>query len=177
MKAEIWEQIRNGDANAMKVLYQDSYQDLYAAALRILPDPDKVKDCLHEIFCEVWQNRENLSQVEHIKAYLKTCVRNRVLREIKLDQNIDAIDEHEEVFQLKEYSYEQLLIESQQLQEDKIRIWDALNKLTPMQREIMSLKFFEGLSYDAIALQLDIKPRTVYNHVYSAISSLRSELK
>jgi RNA polymerase sigma-70 factor (ECF subfamily) len=58
----------------------------------------------------------------------------------------------------------------------KAKMWRAINELTPMQREIISLKFFEELNYDAIAVMLKLKPRTVYNHMHAAISALRDEL-
>lgn len=177
MKTELWDKIRNGDAEAMKILYQDCYQELYAFGFRLLPDKDQVKDCVHEIFCELWSNRSRIGQIDYIQAYLRTCVRNRILKEIKQEMNTERIGDQKEIFQLREHDYEQLLIASQQLEEQKLKIAHAINRLTAMQREIISLKFYEGLTYEAIAVQLNLKTRTVYNHVYSAICSLRENLK
>jgi len=177
MDSEIWQNIRNGDSSAMRTLYQGCYQDLYAFGFRMLPDKDKIKDCLHEIFSEIWQKRENIGDVKHIKAYLKACVRNKLLKEIKQDQLIERLPNNLDLVDLTVHSYEQLLIESENESDAKKRLWNALDLLTPMQREVVKLKFFDELNYEAIAILLKLKPRTVYNHMYAAIGVLRKALK
>ena len=77
---------------------------------------------------------------------------------------------------MAENSYEQLLIAAENHADAKIKMWKAINKLTPMQREVIKLKFYEDLSYEAISIMLKLKPRTIYNHIYAAICTLRTEL-
>ncbi len=175
MDPKIWQNIRNGDALAMKTLYQECFQELFAFGFKMIADKEKVKDCLHEIFCDIWQKRAQVGEVNHVKAYLKTCVRNRLLKEIKLDQKTDQISGQEFEY-LTENSYEQLLISAETDADTKVKIWRAINELTQMQREIIKLKFFDELNYEAIAMMLKLKPRTVYNHMYAAICKLRDEL-
>jgi len=175
MNSEIWQNIRNGDADAMKILYQGCYQELFAFGFKMVADKDQIKDCLHEIFCDIWQKRRQIGEVINVKAYLKTCVRNKLLKEIKLIQKTDQVSE-QEFEHLAENPYEQLLIAAETDANLKAKMWRAINELTPMQREIISLKFFEELNYDAIAVMLKLKPRTVYNHMHAAISALRDEL-
>lgn len=175
MNSDTWQNIRNGDPDAMKILYQDCYQELYAFGFRMLADKDKVKDCLHEIFCEIWQKRANISEVNHVKAYLKACVRHKLLKEIKQDQKTDRFDA--DFDHLSESSYEQLIIAAENDVNSKVKLWKALDLLTLAQREVINLKFFEELSYEAIAILLKLKPRTVYNHIYTAMGILRKALK
>ena len=174
---DIWNAIRNGNTAAMKMLYQESYSDLYAYGFSIIADGDKTKDALHELFCELWQSRSSLSEVHHVKAYLKTCLKHKLGRAISLEKQTSSIDDHLSAQDLKELSYEELLIATQTENDAKIQLWQAIHKLTPTQREIIDFKFFKGLNYDAIALLLGLKPRTVYNHVYTALCALRSALK
>jgi len=89
---------------------------------------------------------------------------------------METVDtEHQSI--LKEQSYEYLLIESQTSSLQKEKIYRALNHLTVAQREIIQLKFYDGLNYEQIAVMLNLKTRTVYNHVYEAISKLRNHIK
>ena len=169
MDSKLWQDIRNGDANAMKLLYQNSYQERYAYGFKIIADKDKVKDCLHEVFSDIWQKRSRIGEVSQVKAYLKTCVRHQLFKAIKQDQRTDQLNK-------QEYSYEQLLIAAENHANAKIKMWKAINKLTPMQREVIKLKFYEDLSYEAISIMLKLKPRTIYNHIYAAICALRTEL-
>jgi len=176
MQQILWTKIQAGDTESMKTFYRECYQDLYSYAFRILPDKEKIKDCIHEIFCELWENKSRLGNIENINAYLKTCVKHRIFKEIKQSSKTNILEDTNGNLEKSELSYEQLLIESQFLEERKLKIWEAINKLTPTQREIISLKFYQDLSYQAIALQLNLKPRTIYNHVYSAICSLKIAL-
>lgn len=177
MDPEVWCRIRNGDVAAMKSLYQSSYQELFVYAFKIIGDKDKVKDSIHELFCEIWQNREKMAQVLHVKAYLKTCVRNKLLREMNLAKQFTPLLDERDVLEYQEYSYEQLLIKAQDKEVDQIKLTAALAKLTHAQKEIVRLKFYEGLSYEAIAVLLKLKSRTIYNHVFAALGILRKELK
>lgn len=176
MDSHIWHNIKHGDQQAMMLLYKSSYQELYAFGFRICANKEQVKDCIHEMFCEIWQKRHSLSEVQQVKAYLRTYLKRKLLKEIyqtnhqgnltKLDEGLD-----------REKSYESLLIEAQESDEKKRKLWLALDHLTKNQREIIKLKFYEGLSYEQIASALNLQPRTVYNHVYEALQVLRKLLK
>ncbi|KLT64800.1 RNA polymerase sigma factor [Pedobacter sp. BMA] len=176
MKAGLWDKIRGGDSGAMRMLYQDCYQDLYAYGFRILPDRQVVQDTLHELFAGIWLKRDTLGQVEFVDSYLKTSLRNNLIRESNKSKKFISIDDIPSLLTINEHSYEQLLIESQFIAERKDKISHAIDALTPTQREIVRLKFFDGMEYDAIARQLELKSRTVYNHVYAAICTLREKL-
>lgn len=176
MDPKIWEYIRNNDAAAMKTLYQSCYQELYVFGFRLVADKEKVKDCLHEIFCEIWLKRNQIGEIQNIKAYLKTCIKNKLLQVIKQDQKSEPFND-QDFLHLTENSYEQLLIATETAADGKIKLWKAINALTPTQKEIIKLKYFEELSYEAISIMLKLKPRTVYNHVHSAICMLRAQLK
>lgn len=177
INTDIWDAIRHGDTAAMKKLYQEYYADLYAFGFSLIADEDKTKDALHELFCELWQNRSSLSDVQHIKAYLKTCLKHKISRELSMNKQVSSMENNVALQDLREHSYEELLIATQTENDEKIRLWQAIHKLTPTQREIIDYKFFKGLNYEAIALLLGLKPRTVYNHVYTALCILRSSLK
>lgn len=177
MDPDIWRNIRKGDADAMKTLYQQSFQELYAYGFRIIADKDLVKDCLHEVFCEIWLKRKTITEVVYIKSYLKTCVRNRLFKEIAESKNLEAWDEEQTKEMEGDQSYEFLLIQSQEGEERRIKIGAALDQLTKMQRTIVKMKFYDGLSYEQIAIQLKLKPRTVYNHIFIALGTLRAALK
>ncbi|MFN0255346.1 RNA polymerase sigma factor [Pedobacter ureilyticus] len=173
MHTDLWDKIRFGDTSAMKTLYQACYQQLYVYGFKLIADKEKTKDSIHELFCELWEKRSSLQSVNHVPAYLKICLRNKLLKQIKQDTLIGSINDIPEVETLKELSYEDLLIAAQQDAASQYKLKMAINQLTPTQKEIIKLKFFEGLNYESIAQNLQLKHRTVYNHVHTAISQLR----
>lgn len=173
MHTDLWNRIRIGDTMAMKTLYQACYQQLYGYGFKLIADKEKTKDSIHELFCELWEKRHSLQQVNHVPAYLKTCLRNKLLKQIKQDSLTGSMDELPEMEMLKEFSYEDLLIAAQQDAASQYKLRMGIEQLTPTQKEIIKLKFFEGLDYETIAKTLNLKHRTVYNHVHTAITQLR----
>ena len=177
MDPKIWDNIKKGDSAAMKTLYQSCFQELYVFGFRVTADKEKVKDAIHEMFCEIWQKRTSLADVTNIKAYLKTYLKRKLLKDLIPDAQYFDINTQTNEPELKEYSYEHLLIENQSSEIQKNKIFNALNQLTPSQKEIIQLKYFEGLNYEQIAAALNLKPRTVYNHVYEGLLTLKKLLK
>jgi RNA polymerase sigma factor (sigma-70 family) len=57
------------------------------------------------------------------------------------------------------------------------KLANAFQSLSPSQRQIMLLKYYDGMSYEEIAHQLNNKPRTIYNQVHDALKRLRSSFK
>ncbi len=177
MNPNLWSEVQKNNSNAMKTLYQSCYQDLYSFGFRVTADKESVKDAIHEMFCEIWQNRHKLKEVNNISAYLKTYLKRKLLKELVPERQHEDINENKYESLLNVHSYEQLLIESQTTEELKEKIFTAINQLTPAQKEIINLKFYQGLSYNQIALLLNLQARTVYNHVYAALVTLKKLLR
>lgn len=63
-------------------------------------------------------------------------------------------------------------LEEEQSQELK----EAIKELTPRQREVVYLKYFEGLSTTELSEILEIRAQSIYNLAFDAIENLRSFL-
>ena len=53
----------------------------------------------------------------------------------------------------------------------------AIGQLSPQQQQVYKLAKEDGLSYDAISMQLSISPLTVKTHMQRALASIRLFLK
>ena len=62
-------------------------------------------------------------------------------------------------------------------EEMKRKLYRAIQQLTPRQKELIDLMFFEGYSYRQIAEHTAQSVKTVYNTMYNAIRLLRELLK
>ncbi|OAQ42368.1 hypothetical protein A5893_04460 [Pedobacter psychrophilus] len=177
MDSALWKEIKSGDKAAFKTVYQNCYQELYIFGFRVSADKEKVKDAIHEMFCEIWQKRNTINEVENIKSYLKTYLKRKLLKDLVNNHEAYEVSQFDNLEAGIQHSYEYLLIESQSSTLKKEKIYRALNHLTSSQREIIQLKFYDGLNYEQIAVLLNLKTRTVYNHVYEALVTLKRILK
>lgn len=159
-------------------LYKSQYQALFCYGFSITADRELTKDCIQELFLEIWNTRSSLTkEVKNVRSYLFTWLRRKISHEfVRLEKEKLSDDLPEELI-YAQASYEELLIAFQQSEEKKEELRLALKKLTKKQLEIIQLKFFDNLSYAAIAAQTSLTPRTVYNLVYQAIRHLRLTMR
>ncbi|WP_332369142.1 RNA polymerase sigma factor [Spirosoma telluris] len=150
---QLWEQLKNGSELAFGKILANYFNPLQNYGCKFVRDEDFVKDCVQEVFIEIWNRRDRISTPDSVRAYLLSCVRKRVLREghrqhiLREDASIDL--ENELTF--VEFSPEWLLIEQESVAETTHRIADALNKLPKRQREVIYLRYYQNLERDEIA--------------------------
>lgn len=173
-----WEQMRLGDKNALFGLYNNLYFHLIRFGLKINPDDELVKDCVNQVFLNLWDKRSRLNPVENVKSYLMTSLRRCMLDQLAyIDRTNLAVHKMGNGEEMNELSYEDIMIGLQQDEENKNKLRVAIAQLTPRQFELIQLKFFEGLSYEQIAERTSQTVKTAYNTIYDAIKMLRKILK
>jgi RNA polymerase sigma-70 factor (ECF subfamily) len=173
-----WERMAGGDKDAFMALYKSQYQALFCYGFSITADRELTKDCIQELFLEIWNSRPTINkEVKNVRSYLFTWLRRKISHEFSRLQRELPFDEATGDFVVAEASYEELLIAFQTSEEKKEELRIALKKLTRKQLEVIRLKFFENLSYRTIAVQTSLTPRTVYNLIYEGLRSLRQAMK
>ncbi len=71
----LWQQYQLGDPEAFSRLYGEYVQVLYAQGLRMTPDAGLVQDCIHDLFVELWRNRQRVPQPDSVSRYLTEALR------------------------------------------------------------------------------------------------------
>ncbi|WP_316739011.1 sigma-70 family RNA polymerase sigma factor [Pedobacter aquatilis] len=170
---ELWLKLLNGENAALDKIYKLHFQSLFQYGMRMLHDEDEVRDCLHNLFVKIWENRKNLNQTDHIRYYLISALRN-IISNHRIKENryerVEATDET--VFDLK-FSIESEYIKKEEINEKTIQLAKAMNQLTSRQKEIIYLKYFEELDYNQIADILDLTIKGAYKLSARAHDALR----
>jgi len=169
--AHLLAQLKTGDLPAFDLLYKRYWKDIYAIAFRRLQHAQHAQDITQDIFLQLWQKRTEL-RIDNLPAYLATSARNKVFNLRVREQRFTPINELlADVQQHAEATDAQLI-------RDEFRVaYTALLKgLTPVQKQIFTLKYFEDLSTDEIAGQLSLSRKTVQNQNSMALAKLRSSL-
>jgi len=173
-----WEAMCLGEKDAFFNLYKGLYRSLGGFGLRVCSDPDIVSDSLNQLFLEIWEKHGHLPRVDNVESYLRTALKRKILKKIerqqKLDKAIALIVKDDEA--LLEMSYEELIVKVQSDELVKTRLTFALQKLTPQQRKLIQLRFYDGLSYEEVAKRSQLTVRTAYNTIYAALKFLRENL-
>ncbi|MCF6352132.1 MAG: sigma-70 family RNA polymerase sigma factor, partial [Cyclobacteriaceae bacterium] len=147
---EDWLSFLEGNETSFIKIYEKYYQDLFRFGMRISYDSDLTKDCIQDMFSNLWNKRNTLTEVQYVKAYLfkyiSRLLNNQIQKNIKSKIKAKELLQHAELI----FDFESNLIsETSQFEKSK-NLHEALTKLTKRQREIIKLKFFEGFDYEEI---------------------------
>lgn len=176
MGNETWLELKNGSEEALLKLYNEHYTGLINYGILIAQDRELAAECFTEVLIGIWDKRDRLPVVENVRSYLMTSMRRAILHKIKKEK----FRQHKEQ-QLSlsedphEASYEERLLGAQMNDDLKRRLLRSFEKLTGRQRELLRLRYFEDLSYEAIAEKCGISKRTTYNIIHNALKSLRED--
>jgi len=171
---QLWNSIRHEDRNCHSMLFNRYYPRLYSYGLNIVQCDEFVKDCIQELFLTIWEQRETVSSVYSVKAYLFVSMRRMIfynLRKVRKQKNRNIVFAKE--FETEIPHVENRIIHKEFEKEFNIQLEEALNNLSNRQKEIIKLKYIEGLSSSEIANLLQINRQSVYNHVSEALKQLK----
>lgn len=172
---ELWSGIRAGDQQALSGLFCLFYSPLFAYGCKLMARPGPVKDAIQELFCRLWEKRDNISEAHSVKSYLFYSLRRILLRtQARRQKRADRGRAYAAQWGNELASVEELMIHFETRCEQKQQLDQALKALSKRQREALFLKFYEGLSNREIAVVMQINAQSVYNHVSAAIGRLQT---
>ena len=169
----VWSsRIAGSDRKAYTELFEATSGPLFRYALRLVHSEEIAEDLVQDAFLRIWQKRSELDPNRSLRAFLYTVVRNLALshdRVLKNRKSLLAQMEHpvspsspEETVNTKWLG---------------IRIRQWINELPDRRKEAFQLSRFDGLSYEEIANIMGVSIKTVDNHVWKALSHLKSRLE
>ena len=168
----LWEQLRNGNKAALSELFELYFSQLYNYGRKICLDEEQVKDCIQDLFLEIW-NQKNKMPLLSVKAYLTKALQYKLIRINKKSQLIEAFDGNGNEF--FDWSHETFIIKNEMDAEKVKKLLAAMQQLPKRQQEIIYLKYYLNLSYEEICDVMNIQYQVARNQVSSAIKSLKKQ--
>lgn len=163
--------LHEGHEYALARIYKKYWDRLYLSAHALLKDSQACEDIIQEIFLKLWLNREVISIETSLPAYLHASVRYAVFRQIRSGRVREDIFDH--LYERIQAGSDYGNIEYKELAQ---QINDLVDRLPDKCRAVYKLSREQHLSHKEIALQMNISPKTVENHLTKALSFLRVSL-
>src|SRR5690554_807357 len=165
-----WNGIKLGDKSALEGLYTLLAHELMAYGLSIASNRSLVKDCVQELFIEIWKYRNNGIEVKNVKMYVLRSLAYKINKEIINERKRHAKEQAEGFHALYFRSDAEMgVINLQKEEMVNQRLLDALEKLPTRQKEVIRYLFFENLSNDQISKIIGINVQSVYTLTWKAI--------
>lgn len=174
---ELWDEFRAGNHWAFAKLYQNFINQLYSYSLGITSDKDLIKDCLHDLFVELWKNHVNLGPTTSVKFYLMASIKRKLVRH--MNGSLSVHNHHFAYVRdfMEDFpSQESILINDELHLELNLKVAKSLHLLSKRQKEAIQLKFFKNLGTDQISMQMNINAQSVYNLIFGALRVMREGL-
>lgn len=174
----LWEGLRNGDQDMFLSLYNRYYHCLLFTGLKEIRDAQLVKDTIQQLFLYLWEKRETINMARNVKSYLITSFLRKLTADWKKSDNTSCL-------QIVHRNYdtdipanpEEYLIRKDEQHYLFKLLAGYVNELPARQKELIRLKFYEGLSYEEIVKQTSLSHRTVYNKIHEALKKLRLDIQ
>ncbi len=163
--------LKQGDESAFEQIYRLYWQQLFNTAYKRLPDQEKCKDVIQNVFTDLWNRRETIT-LDHPSAYLHTAVRFQVLKQISKNSKNSAFSETFESELISPLAADGEVLEK----EVRLLIELFINALPQKRRDIFLMYYFKGLSTAKIAVELNVSQKTVQNQLATASNALRLRL-
>ena len=171
-KLLVWK-LRLGSSDALRRIYQKYKDKLLRLAVALSNDVNTAEDAVHEVFLNVAQSPQKLRVDGNLKAYLATCVANRIRNINKAGRlrTASKLDDAESVACHLDRP-EQWIIENEQAQ----AVNSAFAELPPEQREVVVLHLQGQMKFRAIAQLQAVSINTVQSRYRYGLDKLRSLL-
>lgn len=165
----------NGDLTAFSRLYKLHIQGMYRYGFCYCGTKQTVEDAIHDVFIYVYDNRKKLLAVEDFRAYLFTSLRNKLINLSKkskfevLHTDFSSLEgEH------TSNTIDEILTKEENDQIKRL-VQNLSEYLSFREKEIIYLRFTEGLSHRELAAILKIKEQSAKSLLHRAITKMREQ--
>lgn len=161
---ELFEEFKNGNKEVLEEIYNKYHKTIYGIAFSILKNKDDSEDIVQSVFIKIHTLDNSKLPKDNVSSWLYTLTKNEALQflrkqksNIDLDSIYDLVDNNNEIDKLiNKETYNKLI-----------------SKLSPKEKEIVSLKIISNLSFEEISQLLGEKTATIKWRYYKSIYSLR----
>lgn len=175
--ARLWGQLKNGKKAGLEGIYVKFSPELYRYGMAIKSNRSFIKDCIQELFIDLWKYRNSIKQTDNVKLYLFRSLSNKICKEVARDKMRcveDEISSHDYIF--VEDSVEDKFISIQGNEKTQLKLLKALDGLPTRQRQVIQHLFFENHSYEDTSKIMGINIESIYTLAWKAICSLKKSI-
>lgn len=191
----LFNRIQSGDESAFVALLRDFTPQLSAYVRRHLPSDLAasldVNDVLQEVYLEAFQRFDQFASIDEssLGRWLHTIARHQIIdlvrrhRALKRGGGTNAIEPrgtspNDEVISMLQnlVIYERTPSQSAMSHEHHLAMQLAMEKLRPLYRQIIQLRYLESTPIEEIAARLNRGPGAVYMLCNRALTELRGKM-
>jgi RNA polymerase sigma-70 factor, ECF subfamily len=162
-----------GDGSGFEAIMERHRQRAYSVALGLVGNHDDAMDAAQKAFLRIHRSLPKFRLGEPFFPWFYRIVRNAALNQRRDEARHRGDCPLEWVTEPDRLPSPLQAAEAEEL---RVRLWDAVQGLSPELREVFLLYTFQGLKYRDIAALIDIPLGTVMSRLHAARRRIRQQL-
>ncbi len=172
--AALLARIVDHDERAVEALHARYAGPVYALAYQVTGAERFAQDVVQEVFVAIWRDASRFDPTKGAVApWLFSLARHKAIDLVRREANVRkrTADVDLELEEAEDDVHDEAWARIR-----RERLMEAIDKLTPLQREAVELAFFSGLTHVEVAERLSIPLGTAKTRIRSALLRLRDLL-
>lgn len=157
---------------SLQKLYTITSANLFAVSLRILKDREQAEDCLQNAYIKIWKNAGSYDIAKaRPMTWMNTIVRNQALDMLRR-KKVQEVSDDDHLMQIADTApaHEEQL----GLVRDSANMHRCLADLSDQQKVCIELAYFDGLTHQELAEQLEYPLGSVKTWIRRGLARLRT---
>lgn len=166
---------QEGNEVAFQEIYEQCYTHVYYYALKLAHSDADAKDIAQDTFLQVYRSIQNLENPDYFSLWLNRIVYSKFMRQ--LDKRKETAIEADDLHYHLEHSDKAKKMNEERLLDDEEIIRQMIQRLTPKQKEVMELTYYQQYTAQEIAKLLQLPEGTVKSRIHQAKKALKTEIE
>jgi RNA polymerase sigma-70 factor, ECF subfamily len=168
------QRFRDGDETALNEIYRTCSGPMFATALNLLGNRDLAAEAVQQAFVQAWRAADRFDPARELRPWLHTITRRAAVdvhrRHRRTAQDVPIDDT---------WAAQEHTATDGPSMDTVWKVWQvrqALERLTPDERLVLQLAYYQGMTQSEIADALGIPPGTVKSRTFRAQRNLATHL-
>lgn len=167
--AKIVNRVLAGEVDAYRELVERYQYALYSCAYQLLGSAEAAEEAAQEAFVQAFAKLANLREPRYYFSWAwRICSTVALKAREKSRRNVLGLDGHDVA--------SGVMLTSVELEERNRGLVEALSELPEEQREVLTLRFWEGMNYDDMSSLLGVSHDALYQRASRGIKELKERL-
>lgn len=175
LSLDLWERAQDDDWNAFGELAELHYRLLFNYATNFTGDHDLIRDIIQDLYLHLWEERKSI-KMQQVAFYMLRAVRNKIFNSFR-DKKSRAAALQEYFENESDFTESNIELISNEIELSKAtKLTEAIEALPKRQKEVIFLKYYQGMDNEQIALLLNVNRQSIANLAYKALNNLRQQI-
>ncbi|MCD6101782.1 MAG: RNA polymerase sigma factor [Candidatus Cloacimonetes bacterium] len=162
------------ERSELNLLIQKNYKKIFLLSVKMLKNYEDAEDATQEIFMKVYQNIDKFKQESKLFTWLYRIALNHIYNFSNKKRNVKNLNEKNQNFYIRTNETPEKVLYEKELYN---KLNEIIEELSPKQKEVFLLRYYNGLKFDEIAKILKKSLGTIKSNYFFAMQKIKKELE